>query len=377
MTDIAVSRRRTLEVLDANRPEEDHRVSPDWVRISMASALALRFRSGRFNRDFDFGGINLLLNYDNGCRSDCSYCGLARTRPGSYEDKSFIRVEWPLVGTDELVDRMVRHEDKLTRLCISMVTHGRAYPDTCDITERIRAKVAAPLSILVAPPTLDRNRLENFKAIGVDMIGIGLDAVTEELFTRHRTDVPSGGGLSWEKYWEVVEDSRDIFGEWKVNCHTLVGLGETDHDLVDTFIRLRDREIFSYLFCFNPEPDSRLAEHAKSAISRWRRIQLVKHLVETEGFGLSRFDFDDEGALTSISGRGIDPVDRVEAVIDDGIAFMTDGCPGEEGEPGCTRPYGSYRPSEPIRDYPFPPTADDLGDIREELALDDIYVKET
>ena len=283
MTDIAVGRRRTLEVIDANRPEEDHQVSPDWVRISMASALALRFRSGRFNRDFDFGGINLLLNYDNGCRSDCSYCGLARTRPGSYEDKSFIRVEWPLVSTDELVDRMVRHEDKLTRLCISMVTHGRAYRDTFDITERIRAKIRAPLSILVAPPTLNRGRLETFKDLGVDMIGIGMDAVTEDLFRSHRTDVPSGGGLSWTKYWEVVDDSRDLFGPWKVNCHTLVGLGETDYEAIDMFIRLCDRQIFPYLFCFNPEPDSRLGDVAKAPISRWRRIQLAKHLIETEG----------------------------------------------------------------------------------------------
>ena len=61
----------------------------------------------------------------------------------------------------------------------------------------------------MAPPTLDYARLEAFKAAGADMIGIGLDAVTEDLFRRHRTDVPSGGGLSWEKYWEVVDASRD------------------------------------------------------------------------------------------------------------------------------------------------------------------------
>jgi biotin synthase len=208
-------------------------VSPDWVRISGASAIALRFQSGRFSRDFDFGGINLLLNYDDGCRSDCSYCGLARTRPGSYEDKSFIRVDWPLVETDELVTRMARHEDKLTRLCISMVTSPFAYRDTCDITERIRAQVRTPLSILVAPPTLNRARLERFKALGVDMIGFGIDAVTEDLFRRHRTDVPAGGaGLRWDQYWEIVGHAREVFGPWKVNCHTLVGLGETDRDLV-------------------------------------------------------------------------------------------------------------------------------------------------
>ncbi len=158
--------------------------SPEYVRISMASAIALRMRSGHFARDFAFGGINLLLNYEQGCRSDCGYCGLARNRPGSFEEKSFIRVEWPLVRTDDLVERLGRFEPSLTRLCISMVTHGRAYRDTCDITARIAERVRTPISILVAPPTLKRERLENFRSFGVDMIGIGLDAVTEELFRR-------------------------------------------------------------------------------------------------------------------------------------------------------------------------------------------------
>ncbi len=352
-------------------PATEARTSPEWVRISMASAIALRFRSGRFSRDFEFGGINLLLNYDEGCRSDCGYCGLARTRPGTYEDKSFIRVDWPLVRTDELVERMARHEASLTRLCISMVTHGHAYADTCDITERIAAKVRTPLSILVAPPTLNRQRLENFKTIGVDMIGIGLDAVTEALFASLRTDVPAGG-LKWEKYWEVVTDAREIFGPWKVNVHTLVGLGEADEDLIRLFLDLRAQQIFSYLFCFNPEPDSRMAEHPKSTITRWRRLQLAKHLIETEGYELAQFGFDGEGNLT-----GLDADPRAVAhVVDSAVPFVTNGCPGENGEPGCTRPYGSYRPSEEFRDYPFLPTAEDLIEIRDQMRLGEILAGE-
>lgn len=356
---------RALPVLPAAATAPQ--TSPDWVRISMASAIALRFRSGRFTRDFDFGGINLLLNYDEGCLSDCGYCGLARTRPGSYADKSFIRVEWPLVRTDELVERMAAHEAQLTRLCISMVTHGHAYRDTCDITRRIAARVRTPLSILVAPPTLNRQRLEEFAELGVDMIGIGLDAVTEQLFRSLRTDVPAGG-LSWQKYWEVVDDSREIFGPWKVNCHTLVGLGETDADLVDLFVRLRDRQVFAYLFCFNPEPDSRLGGQAKSSVQRWRRVQLAKHLIETEGYDRDRFAFDEAGGLRVIDAD----LAEVAPVVDTGVPFLTNGCPGESGEPGCTRPYGSYRPTEPFRDYPFLPTAEDLRDIRAELALDQV-----
>ena len=357
-----------LPLLSAPGPQEaTTQVSPGYVRISMASAIALRLRSGRFTRDFPFGGINVLLSYDAGCLSDCGYCGLARTRPGAYADKSFIRVEWPLVRTDDLVERMAQHEATLTRLCISMVTHGHAYRDTCDITQRITQRVRTPLSILVAPPTLNTERLEAFKALGVDMIGIGLDAVTEELFRNIRTNVPAGG-LKWDKYWEIVTSAREIFGPWKVNVHTLVGLGETDQDLAGLFAALRDKEIYSYLFCFNPEPDSRMAGHPKSPLVRWRRMQLVKHLIESEGYGLDQFRFDAAGALVHLQGSRAE----VEAVVGQGIAFTTNGCPGDKGQPGCTRPYGSYRPAEPFRDYPFLPTADDLREIRQQMRLEEV-----
>lgn len=354
-------------VASGQTPVPAARTSPDWVRISYASALALRFKSGRFTRDFDFGGINLLLNYAEGCRSDCGYCGLARSRAGAYEDKSFIRVEWPLVETDELVERMARFEGRLTRLCISMVTHGHAFRDTVDIARRIRARVATPLSILVAPPTLNRERLQALKDAGADMIGIGLDAVTEALFRSIRTDVPKGR-LDWRQYWSIVDAAREIYGPWKVNCHTLVGLGETDRDLMAIFARLLDRQIFSYLFCFNPEPDSRMATHPKSAVRRWRRIQLAKFLLEERGVDPAAFDYDDEGSLAEIRA----PADFVERTIADGWAFMTNGCPGAGGEPGCTRPMGSWRPADEPRDYPWRPADADLADIDAQLALGEI-----
>ncbi|HET9719640.1 MAG TPA: radical SAM protein [Solirubrobacteraceae bacterium] len=341
--------------------------SPEWVRISYASALALRFKSGRFTRPFAFGGINLLLSYDRGCLSDCGYCGLARNRPGEYEDKSFIRVEWPLVRTDELIARMVEHEDRLTRLCISMVTHGRAFPDTLDISRRITSQVQAPLSLLVAPPTLNESRLRALKEAGADMIGIGLDAVTEDLFRSLRTDVPKGG-LKWSQYWRIVDAARAIFGPWKVNCHTLVGLGETDADMLAIFEQLLERQIFSYLFCFNPEPDSRLGALPKTPIRRWRRIQLAKFLLEERGLDASAFRFDDGGMLKAIHA----PRALVDAVVEDGHAFMTNGCPSSGGEPGCTRPMGSWRPSEQPRDFPWRPTAAETREIRATLELDEL-----
>ncbi len=354
----------TVELPQTTQTEHQ---SPEWVRISYASALALRFRSGRFTQPFDFGGINLLLSYDRGCLSDCGYCGLARNRPGDYEEKSFIRVDWPLVETDELVRRLVRHEDKLTRLCISMVTHGRAYPDTLDIAGRITRSVATPLSLLVAPPTLNEARLQAFRDAGADMIGIGLDAVTEDLFRSLRSDVPKGG-LKWSQYWRIVDAARVIFGAWKVNCHTLVGLGESDADLMGIFTRLLEGQIFSYLFCFNPEPDSRMGALPKTPLRRWRRIQLAKFLLEERGIAPEQFRYDDAGALVRIHA----PRALVEAVVADGHAFMTNGCPSSGGEPGCTRPMGSWRPTEPPRDFPWRPRGVELDDIRAALELDSL-----
>jgi len=356
------------------KPEVTRQVSPDYVRISAASAIALRLQSGRFSREFEFGGINLLLNYENGCLSDCGYCGLARTRPGAYEEKSFIRVDWPLVDTDVLIDRMAEHENKLTRLCISMVTHGRAFEDTVEITKRLTAKVSTPLSILVAPPTLNKDRLQVFKDLGVDMIGVGLDAVTEEVFKQHRTNVPNGS-LRWDNYWDIINHSRSIFGPNKVNIHTVVGLGETDKELVDLFYHLKENQILPYLFCFNPEEDSRMADWPKSPITRWRRVQLIKHLIEEHGLSSEAIGYGDDGMINRLKVAEGEISDALNS-LDGGVAFMTNGCPNEGGkEVGCSRPYGSYRPSESFRDFPFMPTSDDLSLVRKELALHEIIEK--
>ncbi len=349
---------------------EIKKVSPDFVRISAASAMALRMRSGRFSRDFDFGGINILLNYDNGCLADCGYCGLARTRPGAYEDKSFIRVEWPLVQMDDLVDRMAEHSSTMTRLCISQVTHGRSHADTIEITKKIVAKVDTPLSILCAPPVLNREKLQEYKDLGVDMIGVGLDGVSEKIFRQHRTDVPNGS-LNWDNYWNIINLSREIFGPWKVNIHTVVGLGETDKDMMDMFFHLFENQILPYLFSFNPEPDSRMGDWERADIKRWRRIQLIKHLIEKYDLKPEALEYDRVGNLIKMKVDN-DKISDAISHLDKGIPFMTDGCPGPDGEVGCTRPYGSYKPSEQYRDFPFRPASDDIVQIKKELALNEI-----
>lgn len=356
-------------------------VSPRHVSISQASAIALRLRPGRFYRDARPTCANLLLTYADTCLANCAYCGLARERPVAPADpdgpsgRSFIRVEWPVVETDAVVERMARFAPETKRVCLSMVTHGRAYADSLRIVEQVTAAVDAPLSLLIAPNLFNRARLREMKAAGVDMIGVGLDATSERVFERRRGRTV-GGGLAWEQYWEIVREAVDVFGRGRVNCHLVAGLGETDADMVDTIARVKAAGAVSYLFSFYPEAGSRMARSRRPSLVRWRRLQLVKHLIESDVLDPAGVTFDarpngrppGRGRIIRIDA---DPV-AVRAAVTSGEPFRTDGCPGRDGSPACNRPFGSYRPGEPFRDYPFVPDADDLHRIERELRIDEI-----
>ncbi len=134
---------------------------------------------------------------------------------------------------------------------------------------------------------------------------------------------------------------------------------------MDLFHRLRAEEICGYLFSFNPEPGTAMQDEPRAPIRRLRRIQLVKHLIETQGLPRSAAAFDAGGNLAGIRGR----IEDLESAVRSGRPFMTNGCPDRAGEVACNRPYGSYRPGEEFRDYPFLPESGDVEVIRSELVL--------
>lgn len=347
------------------------RISPEFIRISTAAAIALDLVPGRMYRDATCDCINLLLNYPEGCYANCTYCGLARERPGVAADNTFIRVGWPVFPTDLVAQRIAEHQDRVGRVCIAMVQDTRAYQDTLEVTRRVLARSDVLISGLVMATLLNAERLPALKAAGIDMIGVGLDAASEAVFSRTRGR-GARGPHSWEQHWEIIRIARQLFGPWRVNCHIIVGLGETDRDLVNLFFATQAEQIEAYLFSFNPEPGTVMAEHPRTPLRRLRRIQLVKHLIEQAGLPREAVEFDGDGGIARLHARR----EMVETLIESGTPFMTDGCPDTSGKLACNRPYGSYRPGEPFRDYPFLPLADDRLVIRQEMRLEDIMTND-
>ncbi len=71
-----------------------------------------------------------------------------------------------------------------------------------------------------------------------------------------------------------------------------------------------------------------------------------------------------------------DDASRTELVTTDSNPqgkVLTNGCPDRSGKMACNRPYGSYRPGEEYRDYPFLPNTDDLIVIRQQMRLDEVW----
>ncbi|HBY94909.1 MAG: radical SAM protein [Ardenticatenaceae bacterium] len=360
--------------IPCHEPGDEVRISPDYVRISMAAAIELGLKPGSFMRNCGCGCINLLQTYPRGCYANCSYCGLARERPGPPEGNTFIRVSWPLYPTDLVAEKIAAKEARVGvgRICISQVQDPRAYRDLVDMILRVqRVAPTVPISALVSATTLNEERLVRIKEAGADIVGVGLDAASEKLFYTTR-----GKGAKsphdWNHHWSIVRVARRIYGPMKVNCHILVGLGETDRELVDLFYTLKAEQIAGYLFSFNPEPGTALQHAPRAPIHRQRRIQLVKALIENHNLPREAIEFDERDNLARLDA----PEALIDRVTRSGLPFMTNGCPDRQGNLACNRPYGSYRPGEAFRDYPFQPTADDLAVIREQVRLDEIVVRE-
>jgi biotin synthase len=122
--------------------------SPTFVKISLAAAMTLGFHPGRFWRDAKMTCVNLLLHYEDGCRANCAYCGLSRSRMAF--EKTFIRVPWHVHATDDIIARLKKSKTA-RRTCISMITHRRASDDTLTLAGRLVQETPQPVSVLISP----------------------------------------------------------------------------------------------------------------------------------------------------------------------------------------------------------------------------------
>ncbi|MGD8345689.1 MAG: radical SAM protein [Lysobacterales bacterium] len=349
-----------------------HMRSPEYVQMSTAAAITLGVTQGRMYRCSCTRCLNLLLTYPEGCRANCAYCGLARHREAErdYADRNFIRVDWPAVPMEVVVDKVASDGENspFHRMCISMITHPRSDEDTVAVLKHWTSRIdpeTIPVSILSNPTTMGREDVKRLKDLGADIFTVALDAASPELFERTR-----GKGVQsphkWSKYWEVLEDARDIFGPEKFGVHLIAGMGETEYEMLSVVQRVVDMGGHNHMFSFFPEEGSLMDHLPATPRDQWRRVQLGRYLIDYCGANVSQMTFDDKGRVTHF---GM-PAAELEDIIQAGVAFRTSGCPGKEADDvsACDRPYGDSPPSD-IASYPFHPDKKDIKKIRKQLGI--------
>ncbi len=332
--------------------------SPDYLRTSLAAAITLGFKNGLFLRDAKLYCVNLLITYKDGCTANCAYCGLSKVRPGEYEKKSFIRVSWSSYKTQDIIERISSNKE-IKRVCISMITRRKAVDDTIDIAKNIRRSSDVPISLLISPTVVIEDDFKRFKDAGADKIGIAIDAATPEIFDKYRGKGVNGPH-KWDRYWECFREGIKYFGKGNVGSHFIVGLGETEYEMIKAIQDIRDLGGETHLFSFFPEEYSLLENHIRPSIPHYRRIQLGRYLIDNDFTRIEKMKFDEKGRIADF---GI----KIDEFVYKGEPFMTSGCTGKDGKVACNRPFANEKPSEELRNFPVMPEKEELDKIMEEL----------
>ena len=328
--------------------------TPQKIRVSLGSAIVLDLLSGKLDAA---PTTAYLMTYRKGkCVANCGFCPQARESHSRTDMLS--RISWPTFPTERVlngIEKAVKYH-KIERVCIQALNYPGVFTDLTALTRAIHQKVNVPISISCQP--LNNENIKALAEAGAERIGISLDAATEELFDKVKGS-RVGGPYNWEKQFKLLDEAVDTFGKGKVSTHLIVGLGETEREMVNIIQKCVDIGVLPALFAFTPIAGTALECVPQPSIQRYRRIQIARHLIVHEIARCEDMRFDKEGCISDFS---VDKQTLLQ-IIQMSEPFTTSGCPN------CNRPYYNEKPSGPIYNYPRKISQKELSEIERQLSL--------
>jgi len=328
--------------------------TPKKIRVSVGSAIVLGLLNGKLDAS---PTTAYLMTYRKGkCFANCGFCPQARESHSRADMLS--RISWPAFPIEKILSGLDKAviDGEIKRVCIQALNYPEVFTDLIALTRAIHQKVNVPISISCQP--LNSENIRQLAEVGAERIGIPLDAATQELFNKIK-GLSAGGPYSWEKQFKLLGEAVDTFGKGKVSTHLIVGLGETEKEMVKIIQRCVDMSVLPALFAFTPIPGTVLENKAQPPIQKYRRIQIARHLIVHGIAGYEDMRFDEEDCISDFS---VDEQTLLQ-IIQVGEPFPTSGCPN------CNRPYYNEKPSGPIYNYPRKIGQKELSEIESQLSL--------
>jgi len=287
------------------------------------------------------------------CTHNCAFCPQARGSDARTDMLS--RVTWPAFATEDVVDALAARSNDgpsspVKRVCFQVVHDREAMARTRAAVAAVRQRSTVP--ICVSAYVGDADEVEEIFAWGADRVSLPLDGATPEVYRRVK------GGV----FERTLANLDAAAARWpgRISTHLIVGLGETEEEMLRLMDRLVAQGITIGLFAFTPVRGTAMAGVPQPPLDSYRRIQAGLWLMVHDGLRFADLTFSADG-----SGRLIDfgasrgPAE-LRRILAGGEAFRTSGCPD------CNRPYYNERPGGTIYNYPRPLTPEEA---ERELAL--------
>lgn len=326
----------------------------DTIHVSIGTATVL----GLSDAPLSVAPTTAYLMLGGRCAMHCAFC--AQSQDSEASEQSLSRVIWPPFALDAVCERLARaeREGTLRRCCIQVTAGAAAYRDALEAVRAIRAATSLPLDVAILPA--DLAQVAELVGAGVDHIGFGLDAACRRVFERVK-------GGHWAHVMQMIEGTaRQFPGHAAV--HLIVGLGETEQELVERILWARDLGLEVGLFAFTPVRGTPLADRPPPPLTQYRRMQAARWLIVRRGARGDDFAFDSNGVLSGILRPGWPELLAGSPAMDgapanDGEAFRTSGCPD------CNRPFYNERPGGTMYNYARPLTAVEVARALDEMEL--------
>lgn len=332
-------------------------VDRSHIRVSSGSAVVLGLINGRLNAE---PTTAYLLTFSGGkCTANCGFCSQARSSQSRANLLS--RVVWPVFPTGDVLDKLASSADKgnIKRICIQALNYPSVLDDVVALVKQIKMRgLRTPISVSCQP--LSRAEVERLAEAGVERMSIPLDAATKHVFDRVKGHLAEGP-YDWYTQKDALLKAVEVLGKAKVSTHLIVGLGESEKDMVQTIQWCVDKGIHPALFSFTPIRGTALETNCPPHINRYRRVQLARYLINERKTRFEKMSFTAEEER--IANFGV-PQDQLTKAIQLGIPFVTSGCPN------CNRPYYNEKPSGPVYNFPTQPTPQEIEEIKSQFEIE-------
>lgn len=300
------------------------------IRCSLGTAQVLGLKQVKV----DDQPTTAYLMIGERCTFNCAFC--AQARESSARADLLSRVSWPAYKEEEVTGAFQDPAAQvLRRVCFQVVQEREALAGAKQWVKEIQKHSSLPICVSAGPGSLAE--VGELIRLGVDHVSIALDAATPEVYHRMKDG-------SWARRHALLRESAAEY-PGHIATHLIVGLGESEEDMVERIREMQDLGITVALFAFTPVRGTRLEAAKPPDMGQYRRVQaahylLRKHLAQAPDFHFEAGKLRDFGL----------PETQLKAYLEDGEAFRTSGCEG------CNRPYYNEVPGEELYNYPRPLT---------------------